>query len=120
MRAIAKFIGLIVSLPFFIAAISFAISNTAPLILSLWPFETQIVLPAALAVFIVLVVGFVLGTVSAFLGAGTLRRRLRKAESRLRRLEMEAARAERDRDAATRRDETAPGALSDRPALAAE
>lgn len=130
MRAIAKIIGLIVSLPFFLVAISFAISNTEPMTLSLWPFEGEAVLPVALAVFIILIAGFILGAVSAFIGAGKLRRRLRNAEFRLRQMEMEAARAKREEEAAAAQTKAAQAkqaeasaklnAPSDKPALAAE
>lgn len=103
MRAILKLIGFILTLPIFLIAISFAISNTGAVRLSLWPFEdVTLALPLALLVFAVLIAGFALGAIAAFLGAGRLRRRLRNAEFRLRQMEMEAARKKREAEAQTK------------------
>ncbi len=127
MRAILKLIGFVFSLPIILAAISFAISNVDPIALRLWPFETEVSLPVALAVFIVLVFGFLIGAIAAFIGAGGLRRRLRNAEYRLRQMEMESARMKREQEAVIAKTRESSTALTKRvdppslpPALAAE
>lgn len=96
MRVILKIIGLVVTLPIILVSASFAVSNTGPVVLALWPFETQIALPIVLLLFGVLISGFLLGAITAYLGAGTLRRRARKAEFQVRQLEIAAARAKRE------------------------
>lgn len=99
MRSIVKFLGLIISLPFILLAISFAVSNTDPVPLRLWPFDTELAAPAALMVFVVLLLGFMIGAIASFLGAGKLRKRVRNAEYRMRQMEMEAARIKREQEA---------------------
>ncbi|MDF1750348.1 MAG: lipopolysaccharide assembly protein LapA domain-containing protein [Alphaproteobacteria bacterium] len=123
MRLIAKLFGIIITLPILLVAISFAISNTDILTLHLWPFSTEVSLPTALALFIVLIFGFLIGAVATFLGAGSLRRRVRNAEYRLRQMEMEQARIAREKDATAAKAEKDAIALAQRPsapALAAE
>jgi uncharacterized membrane protein YciS (DUF1049 family) len=109
MRAILKLIGFILTLPIFIVAISFAISNTQAVALTLWPFDVSVSLPLALLIFAVLIAGFALGAIAAFLGAGRLRRRVRNAEFRVRQMEMEAARKKREAEAAAEKEARTPG-----------
>lgn len=122
MRAISKIIGIVIGLPIIIAAVAFAVANTGPVALGLYPFETVIELPVALLVFTVLLIGFTIGAISAFLGAGRLRRRVRNAEFRLRQMEMNAARIKREEEAAKARErqEAALQKPAATPALAAE
>jgi hypothetical protein len=73
--------------------------------------------------FIVLIFGFLIGAIAAFVGAGSLRKRLRNAEYRLRQMEMEQARIAREKEAAAAKAQQETVALSQRsstPALAAE
>jgi lipopolysaccharide assembly protein A len=123
MRQISKLFGLIITVPILLVAISFAVSNTDIMTLRLWPFTTEVTMPAALALFIVLIFGFLIGAISAFVGAGSLRKRLRNAEYRLRQMEMEQARIAREKEAAAAKAQQETVALSQRsstPALAAE
>ncbi|HAE04198.1 MAG TPA: hypothetical protein DCL95_13215 [Rhodospirillaceae bacterium] len=123
MRQISKLLGLIITLPILLVAISFAVSNTDIMTLRLWPFTTEVTMPTALALFIVLVFGFVIGAIAAFVGAGSLRKRLRNAEYRLRQMEMEQARIAREKEAAAAKEQRETVALEQRsatPALAAE
>ncbi|MDW3205307.1 MAG: LapA family protein [Alphaproteobacteria bacterium] len=122
MRAISKILGIVIGLPIIIVAVAFAVANTGPVALGIYPFETVVELPIALLVFIVLLIGFTIGAISAFLGAGRLRRRVRNAEFRLRQMEMNAARVKREEEAmaARERQEAALQKPSNRAALAAE
>ena len=123
MRQISKLFGLIITVPILLVAISFAVSNTDIMTLRLWPFTTEVTMPTALALFIVLVFGFVIGAIAAFVGAGSLRKRLRNAEYRLRQMEMEQARIAREKEAAAAKEQREAVALEQRsatPALAAE
>ena len=123
MRMIAKLLGIIITLPILLVAISFAISNTDILTLRLWPFSTEVSMPSALALFIVLVFGFVIGALAAFIGAGSLRKRVRNAEYRLRQMEMEQAWIAREAEAKAAKSEKEAIAVAQRgapPALAAE
>ena len=123
MRHISKLLGLIITVPILLVAISFAVSNTDIMTLRLWPFTTEVTMPTALALFIVLIFGFLIGAIAAFVGAGSLRKRLRNAEYRLRQMEMEQARIAREKDAIAAKAQQETVALSQRssaPALAAE
>ncbi|WP_420723453.1 MULTISPECIES: lipopolysaccharide assembly protein LapA domain-containing protein [unclassified Hwanghaeella] len=123
MRQISKLFGLIITVPILLVAISFAVSNTDIMTLRLWPFTTEVTMPTALALFIVLIFGFLIGAIAAFVGAGSLRKRLRNAEYRLRQMEMEQARIAREKEAAAAKAQQETVALSQRsstPALAAE
>jgi lipopolysaccharide assembly protein A len=123
MRQISKLLGLIITVPILLVAISFAVSNTDIMTLRLWPFTTEVTMPTALALFIVLIFGFLIGAIAAFVGAGSLRKRLRNAEYRLRQMEMEQARIAREKDAIAAKAQQETVALSQRssaPALAAE
>ena len=79
MRQISKLLGLIITVPILLVAISFAVSNTDIMTLRLWPFTTEVTMPTSLALFIVLIFGFLIGAIAAFVGAGSLRKRLRNA-----------------------------------------
>ncbi len=122
MRAIAKILGIVIGLPVIIVSVAFAVANTEPVTLGLYPFETVVAMPVVLLVFVVLLIGFAIGAISAFLGAGRLRRRVRNAEFRLRQMEMTAARIKREEEAAKakERQEAALQKPADRPVLAAE
>lgn len=125
MRAVSKLIALIVSLPFILFAISFAISNRDAVAFRLWPFDAEVGMPLVLAVFVILLGGFVIGALASFIGAGRLRRRTRTAEARVRELEIDLARERRKSEIAVEkaREEGAVAALEKAdaaPAIAAE
>src|SRR5215472_16893918 len=72
---------------------AFAISNRPPVSLVLWPLPFAIDLPLYLLVFAVLLIGFVLGAVTAWLGGWRRRRELRRSRRRIGTLEGELAAA---------------------------
>ena len=114
MRQISKLLGLIITVPILLVAISFAVSNTDIMTLRLWPFTTEVTMPTSLALFIVLIFGFLIGAIAAFVGAGSLRKRLRNAEYRLRQMEMEQARIAREKDAIAAKAQQETVAMSQR------
>ena len=101
MRVILKVLGLFITVPIIVVSASFAVSNTGPMTLALWPFPNEIALPTALVLFVVLLAGFLLGAITSYLGAAGLRRRMRKAEFQVRQLEIAAAREKREKEAAS-------------------
>ena len=96
MRVILKVLALIITLPILMVAASFAVSNTGPVTLALWPFQTEIALPIVLLLFAVLLAGFLLGAFISYLGSAGVRRRMRRAEFQVRQLEIAAAREKRE------------------------
>ena len=76
-----------------IAAVAalFAVSNRETVSLALWPFPFLVELPLYLAVLASLLLGFVLGQAAGWIGAGRLRRELRRAGRRIAALERELA-----------------------------
>ena len=67
----------------------FAVSNRETVSLALWPFPFLVELPLYLAVLASLLLGFVLGQLAGWMGAGRLRRELRRAGRRIAALERE-------------------------------
>jgi uncharacterized integral membrane protein len=70
---------------------AFAISNRSGVSLALWPLPLAIDLPLYLLVFAALLIGFVSGTIAAWLGGHRRRRELRRARRRIGALEGELA-----------------------------
>lgn len=79
---------------FALLAISFAVSNRAVVPVSLWPLPFEWPIPVAVVGFIGVVIGFVLGGIAAWIGAGSSRRRARAAEYKSRNQEREINRLE--------------------------
>jgi lipopolysaccharide assembly protein A len=70
---------------------AFAISNRPVVSLALWPLPFAIALPLYLLVFAALLIGFVLGAITAWLGGRHRRRELRRSRRRIGALEGELA-----------------------------
>jgi uncharacterized integral membrane protein len=70
---------------------AFAISNRAVVSLALWPLPFAIDLPLYLLVFAALLMGFVVGAITAWLGGRHRRRELRRSRRRIGALEGEVA-----------------------------
>ena len=122
MRALGNLIVFLITLPILAVSVSFAISNTESVTLRLWPLSYEAGLPVALLVFVVLVLGFLLGALTAFIGAGKIRSRARTAESKLRQAERDLARVKRENaDASGGTTQAAlPAKSGEPPLLAAE
>lgn len=119
MRVVIKIFGLAITVPILLISASFAVSNMGPVTLGLWPFQTEITLPTVLLLFVVLVLGFLLGIVTAYLSASRLRRRARQAEFRVRQLEIAAAQAKKEENEALK-ESRLPSLSEGKPVLAAE
>ena len=70
-------LSFIVSLPLFIILVIFAVDNRSALALSFWPLPWGVALPAFVALFLALLIGFLAGAVAAWLSGGRTRQRLR-------------------------------------------
>jgi uncharacterized integral membrane protein len=68
---------------------AFAISNRPVVSLALWPLPFAIDLPLYLLVFVALLIGFVMGVITAWLGGRHRRRELRRSRRRIGALEGE-------------------------------
>lgn len=79
---------------FAVVAISFAVSNRAVVPMSLWPLPFEWPMPVAMVGFVGVIIGFVLGGIAAWIGAGSSRRRARQAEYKNRNQEREITRLE--------------------------
>src|SRR5215472_4469596 len=71
--------------------IPFAVSNRAPVSLGFWPLPFLVALPLYLLVLSLLVVGFVIGAIAAWLAGRRTRRELRRRRRRVEALERELA-----------------------------
>ena len=78
---------LLIALPFLLLLVLFALSNTAPVRLRLWPTDYALELPLSLAVLGAMAVAFLLGGALVWLSELAQRRRARRAEQALRLLE---------------------------------
>lgn len=88
-----RILGWIVSVPVALVAISFAVSNLAPVELTLWPLPGSVVVPAFALALVALVLGFAAGGIVAWITGGRHRRAIRKEKAR-------ADQAQRDLEAA--------------------
>lgn len=85
-RAMTRFFLWILSLPLFIAALTFALQNRATVEISFWPFDLGATLPLSLLSIGLLIFGFIGGVLVMgilHIGAGFERRRLKKEVSLL-------------------------------------
>jgi uncharacterized integral membrane protein len=78
---------LLILAPFLLLLVLFALSNTAPVRLGLWPTDLTLQLPLSLAIIGAMAVAFLLGGVLVWLSELGQRRRARRAEHAVRRLE---------------------------------
>jgi len=82
-------LGLIFAAPLILLLVLFTLSNPQSVNLALWPTDLLLETPLSVAVLAASAVFFVLGGVVVGIGSLTLRRRARRAESRVRALECE-------------------------------
>ena len=75
------------ALPFVILLVLFALSNTEPVRVGLWPTDYAFEVPLAVAVLIGAALAFLAGAMIVWLGSFPLRRRARRAEAQTRVLE---------------------------------
>jgi uncharacterized integral membrane protein len=78
---------LLIALPLLLLLVLFALSNTAPVRLGLWPTDYVLQVPLSLAVLAGMTVAFLAGAVLVWLSALGMRRRARQAERAVRLLE---------------------------------
>jgi lipopolysaccharide assembly protein A len=78
---------LVIAAPFLLLLVLFALSNTAPVALGLWPTDLAVRLPLSLAVLAGMAVAFLAGALLVWGETLRQRRRARRAEARVRLLE---------------------------------
>jgi uncharacterized integral membrane protein len=78
---------LLIAVPLLVLLVLFALSNTAPVRLGLWPTDFALQLPLSLAVLGGMAVAFLAGAVIVFVSELSQRRRARHAEQSVRLLE---------------------------------
>lgn len=94
----------IITVPFLVIGVVFAVANRQGVEVSLWPFGIQVQAPLFLIILGALFVGFLIGGLTSWFSAGGRRRAARREHRRARDLESEIASLKRDdaRDAAER------------------
>lgn len=94
-----RYLSWLITLPLTVLAISFAVSNLTPVPLSLWPLPFQAEVPAFALVLVTLVVGFLAGGLTVWLGQHHHRKAERQHQSRADKLqrELDLLRAEKAR-----------------------
>lgn len=107
---IAKLAATIVTLPITLAVVLFAVSNRHVVALEFWPLPGSLEVPLYVVGLLTMVIGFLIGGVIAWLGAGESRQRARAAERDARDLEarLADARVEVDKVKALAPSATAP------------
>ncbi len=78
---------LIIGIPLLVLLVLFALSNTQPVRVGLWPTDWQVELPLAVAILAGMGIAFLAGGLIVWFGAHDQRRRLREAERTIRLLE---------------------------------
>ncbi|MFQ5971875.1 MAG: lipopolysaccharide assembly LapA domain-containing protein [Alphaproteobacteria bacterium] len=82
-----KRLNWLITLPFAIIVIVFAVNNRAPVPLSLWPFDVPATLPTYLVVLGAVLVGFLAGGFAVWLAGLSAKREARRNRSKLSKLE---------------------------------
>lgn len=82
---------LLVAIPFLALLVAFALSNTQPVRLGLWPTDLSADVPLSVAVLVAMGIAFLAGGLLVWLQALAQRRRARRAEEAVRRLEAQLA-----------------------------
>lgn len=82
-----RVLRLLIAAPFLLLLVLFALSNTAPLKLGLWPTDYAIELPASVAILGAMAVAFLAGAFVVWVSELGQRRRARRAEQAVRLLE---------------------------------
>ena len=85
----------IITIPFTLVVVVFAISNRGPVTVTLWPLPWIVELPLYLVVLGSLLVGFLVGGAIAWLSAGRRRHEARVTAERLRGMSAELTRLKR-------------------------
>ena len=80
---------LLIAAPFLLLLVIFALSNRAPVTLGLWPTDLHLAAPLSLVVFAAAAIGVLLGACLVWVNELRQRRRARRAEAAVRRLEAE-------------------------------
>lgn len=93
--ALARALGLVVTLPLTLLVIVFALSNRGPVAIGLWPFDDLIEMPIYLLALGALTVGFLAGAALASLGTLAARYRARREAKRAEAAERKLAEAAR-------------------------
>ena len=93
--ALARALGLVVTLPLTLLVIVFALSNRGPVAIGLWPFDDLIEMPIYLLGLGALAVGFLAGAALASLGTLAARYRARREAKRAEAAERKLAEAAR-------------------------
>jgi uncharacterized integral membrane protein len=78
---------LLIGLPLLILLVLFALSNTTPVRLGLWPSDYTVQLPLSLTVLVAMAIAFLAGCVTVWVSELAQRRRARRAEQTVRLLE---------------------------------
>jgi putative membrane protein len=78
---------LVISAPFLLLLVLFALSNTGPVALGLWPTSLAVRLPLSIAVLAGMAIAFLAGALLVWGETLRQRRRARRAEARVRLLE---------------------------------
>ncbi len=82
---------LLIGVPLLLLVVLFALSNTQPVRLGLWPTDFQVEIPLSVAVLAGMAVAFLIGGLIVWLGSWGQRRQLREAGRRLALLEAQIA-----------------------------
>lgn len=80
---------LLIAAPFLLLLVVFALSNRVGVTLGLWPTDVHLVAPLSLALFAAAAIGLLLGAALVWVNELRQRRRARRAEAAVRRLEAE-------------------------------
>lgn len=82
---------LVIAVPLLALLVLFALSNTHPVRLGLWPTDFALELPLSLAVLAGMAIGFLAGGMVVWFGEWSRRRQAREADHRVRLLEAQVA-----------------------------
>ena len=78
---------ILIAIPFLLILVLFALSNTAPVRLGIWPTDFSVQIPLSVAILAGMAIAFLIGGLLVWISALGQRRRARRAEMTVRLLE---------------------------------
>ncbi|MBL8630831.1 MAG: LapA family protein [Rhodospirillaceae bacterium] len=92
MQIINTLIAIVVA----VLVVLFAVSNRSVVVVEIWPFPLRVEAGLYAVILFTVLIGFIVGTIAAWMGGRRKRAELRAAKKRLRDLEQSLARAQAD------------------------
>ncbi|MBL8644755.1 MAG: LapA family protein [Rhodospirillaceae bacterium] len=107
-----RFLNTLAAVAVAVLVVLFAVSNRGVVVVEVWPFPLRIEAGLYAVILFAVLIGFLIGSVAAWMGGHTKRAELRAARKRMRDIEQSLARTKAEADAARAKAELGGGPKS--------